>query len=268
MLNLPTLDELVEGRPSWLASLKAFDPRIDAVSASHEDNDLDGHQSRVARSAMDLASAFGFADAESKLIGAAALVHDVGKLTIDLSVLNKEGAFTPLEREIMNRHAHSGARLLQVIDGLPTIFIDVARYHHERYDGKGYEGLRGEGIPFAARIVQIADVHDALSRKRVYKLGSPEGKVLCEMTDREGRIGRSMFDPVLLRSFVAMRMAAQGFQATAPERADLAAYVSSDPNLDLATDCDVEFKVGGARVVGGTWYDPREVPPGLDAPRL
>ncbi|AOG03297.1 HD-GYP domain-containing protein [Bosea sp. RAC05] len=255
MPELPSLSELVDVTQPWLATLKAFDEKVAAVSASHEDNDLDGHQRRVARSAMDLAKAYNLDEEDVRQIGAAALVHDVGKTEIDLAILNKAGDFTPAERLAMNGHAAGGASMLGQIADLPQVFVDVARYHHERYDGKGYEKLKGEDIPFAARIVQIADIHDALSRKRVYKLGAPEGRVLCEMAEREGRIGRSMFDPGLLRCFVAMRMAAPGFQATAPERAELAAFVLSDPNLDLPEGTDVRFERDGSRLVNGARFE-------------
>ena len=106
----------------------------------------------------------------------AAPMHDLGKITIDDAILRKPGKFTPEEYEIMKSHASEGARIVgQILEGTDDkyfyqIAVNVAHYHHERWDGSGYpKGLKGEDIPFEARIMAIADVYDALVSKRVYK---------------------------------------------------------------------------------------------------
>ena len=106
----------------------------------------------------------------------AAPMHDLGKITVDDAVLRKPGRFTPEEFEQMKKHAPEGARIVkQILEGTDNvefmnIAVNVAHYHHERMDGSGYpEGLRGEEIPFEARIMAIVDVYDALVSKRVYK---------------------------------------------------------------------------------------------------
>lgn len=106
----------------------------------------------------------------------AAPMHDLGKIAVDDSILRKPGKFTPEEFEIMKTHAAEGARIVgQILDGtddqkFAKIAVNVAHYHHERWDGSGYpEGLKGEEIPLEARIMAIADVYDALVSKRVYK---------------------------------------------------------------------------------------------------
>ena len=106
----------------------------------------------------------------------AAPMHDLGKITIDDAILRKPGKFTPEEYEIMKTHSPEGAKILTQIlqdvtdKNLETIAINVAHYHHERWDGKGYpDGLKGDNIPLEARIMAIADVYDALVSKRVYK---------------------------------------------------------------------------------------------------
>jgi len=106
----------------------------------------------------------------------AAPMHDLGKIAVDDSVLRKPGRFTPEEYEIMKRHAAEGARIVHEIlkdtddEEFHHIAENVAHYHHERWDGKGYpEGLSGEAIPPEARIMAVADVYDALVSKRVYK---------------------------------------------------------------------------------------------------
>ena len=95
--------------------------------------------------------------------------------------------------------------------------LDVAKYHHERYgDEHGYFGVAGENIPYAARIVAVADVHEALTAKREYKPPMPEGDALSMMTAKTEApaLGRAAFDPFLLRRFVAMRLRDPSLDAT------------------------------------------------------
>ena len=103
-------------------------------------------------------------------------MHDLGKIAVDDAVLRKPGRFTPEEFEIMKTHAAEGARIVHEILKETDDFTfhllaeNVAKYHHERWDGSGYpEGLKGEAIPLEARIMAVADVYDALVSKRVYK---------------------------------------------------------------------------------------------------
>src|SRR5690606_26063988 len=134
----------------------------------------------------------------------AARLHDVGKMLIPSSILNKPDKLTSEERAVIEKHAEFGGKMLESIPGVPMEVIDGARFHHERYDGLGYNKLAGEDIPFMARIIAIADVFDALSEKRPYKPAKPVGSVLAMMTGDTPApmIGRKAFDPVMLRVFV------------------------------------------------------------------
>ena len=146
----------------------------------------------------------------------AAPMHDLGKIAVDDAVLRKPGRFTPEEYEKMKTHAAEGARIVREIlkdtdDGdFRRIAENVAHYHHERWDGSGYpEGLRGEEIPFEARIMAVADVYDALVSKRVYKEKMPFEKADAIILEGMG----SQFDPALERFYRAARPKLEAYYA-------------------------------------------------------
>lgn len=139
-------------------------------------------------------------------IALASIMHDVGKISIPDSILNKPGRLTPEEFEIMKTHTVQGALLLEKIPqlrehGAYQYAYDIARHHHERWDGGGYpDGLKGEEISTWAQIVSLADVYDALTSERVYKKAySPE--TALKMI-RDGACGS--FNPRLLELFFAV----------------------------------------------------------------
>lgn len=138
----------------------------------------------------------------------AAPMHDLGKITIDDIVLRKPGKFTPEEYEIMKTHSPEGAKILKQIlinvtdKTFEGVAINVAHYHHERWDGKGYpNGLKGEEIPLEARIMAIADVYDALVSKRVYKDEFSFEDAYKIIMDNMGK----QFDPGLEKYFARAR---------------------------------------------------------------
>ena len=137
---------------------------------------------------------------EISLIGNASALHDIGKITIPSEILNKPGKFTPEEFEIMKRHTLEGAAMLEQMpsrknEKLVQIAYQICRWHHERYDGRGYpDGLKGDEIPIAAQVVALADVYDALTSKRCYKAAF-EPDVAVQMI-LNGECGA--FNPILL----------------------------------------------------------------------
>lgn len=140
----------------------------------------------------------------NNIVNASAL-HDVGKVGILDAILLKPGRLTPEEFEEMKKHTIIGNQTLKDVHAKfgNNSFIEmgmiIACYHHERWDGKGYpEGLKGEDIPLAARIMAIADVYDALGTKRVYKDAFPQEK--CVEIISEGR--GTQFDPVIVDTFL------------------------------------------------------------------
>ena len=136
-------------------------------------------------------------------IALAAIMHDVGKIAIPDSILNKPGKLTAEEYEIMKTHTTQGALLLEKIhqlrqSGSYAYAYDIARHHHERWDGRGYpDGLKGEEISIWAQIVSLADVYDALISKRVYKSAFTRERALSMI--RDGECG--VFNPRMLDCF-------------------------------------------------------------------
>lgn len=127
-----------------------------------------------------------------------ALLHDVGKIEVPISILNKPGALTPAERAIMERHPDAGVALLADIE-FPWDIRPMVRHHHERWCAGGYPtGIGGEEIPLSARILCIADVFDALTTDRPYRPGHSHDQALAIMTGPM----REHFDPAILELWV------------------------------------------------------------------
>lgn len=138
---------------------------------------------------------------ERSTIALASALHDIGKMSIDDAILNKPGRLTPEEFEIMKTHTTMGADMLlelgrhHVGNALMEYAYQIARWHHERWDGKGYpDGLKGNQIPIAAQVVSVADVYDALTSVRVYKDAIPHKEAIQMILD--GKCGE--FNPLLL----------------------------------------------------------------------
>ena len=138
---------------------------------------------------------------ERSTIALASALHDIGKMSIDDAILNKPGRLTPEEFEIMKTHTTIGADMLLELgshhagNALMEYAYQIARWHHERWDGKGYpDGLKGDEIPIAAQVVSVADVYDALTSVRVYKDAIPHEEAIQMILD--GKCGT--FNPLLL----------------------------------------------------------------------
>ncbi|HET7565266.1 MAG TPA: HD domain-containing phosphohydrolase, partial [Gemmatimonadaceae bacterium] len=128
-----------------------------------------GHCERVADYAIDVARALGFDDAEQTTIRLGAYLHDLGKVRVPHEILNKPGALTREEFEVMQMHPVWGIELLATVE-FPWDLKPIIRWHHEKYDGSGYpDHLRGDEIPLAAQVICIVDVYDALTTTRSYR---------------------------------------------------------------------------------------------------
>lgn len=142
---------------------------------------------------------------EAEIIIEAAPLHDIGKIAIPDHILTKPGKLTDEEFAIIKTHAAKGAEVIEKnlkgleADDYVTIAMNVAHYHHEKWDGSGYpNGLKGEEIPFSARVMAIADVYDALRSKRTYKDAFSQSKAVQILQESSG----SHFDPDLIRIFM------------------------------------------------------------------
>lgn len=156
-----------------------------------KDTYTNGHSTRVALYAKEIAKRAGVSDEEQNKIYIMGLLHDVGKIGVSDSIINKPARLTEEEYEVIKNHPVLGARILKNISEFPEL-VTGARWHHERYDGKGYpDGLSGTDIPEEARIIAVADAYDAMTSRRSYRDVLPQEKVRREIEEGRGK----QFDP-------------------------------------------------------------------------
>lgn len=157
------------------------------------------HVKRVSEYTEVLCKCLGFNDEDSWKISLAAMMHDVGKLMIPESILEKPGKLTAEEFEIVKEHTQYGKQMLETSPGeLFKLSTDIAYNHHEKWDGTGYRGVKGEDTPVCARCVALADVFDALVSRRAYKEPWPPEKAYEEIVSQRGK----QFDPAVVDAFV------------------------------------------------------------------
>ena len=182
-------------------------------SIESKDHYTQGHCERVAFFACVLADSMGMDSRSLFWFRLGALLHDIGKIIVPTEVLNKAGALTEEEWTMMKRHPEAGLELVADID-FPGDVRAVIRNHHERWDGTGYpDGLAGEEIPFAARILCVADVYDALTTARSYRDSMPHSRAAQEMRSSHGQ-----FDPQLLEAFLSWAETAEVRPRVTPQR--------------------------------------------------
>jgi putative nucleotidyltransferase with HDIG domain len=169
-----------------------------ALAVDAKDQFTQGHSQKVSGYAVLVAEAVGLAGPEIEEIRLGGMLHDVGKVGITESILNKCGPLNPDEWETMKRHVEYGAKLLEPLRGTERI-RDMVAHHHEFFDGSGYpQGLAGSQIPLGARIVAIADAYDTITSERTYKKAHTPEEAFQELE----RCGAAQFDPELVRAFI------------------------------------------------------------------
>ncbi|MBL8524213.1 MAG: HD domain-containing protein [Betaproteobacteria bacterium] len=217
--RLTSRQEILEGRIAKQALFKAQVESMErmAVVAELRDDSTGAHSYRVGRLASLLAKEAGCDEETIFMIDIAARLHDIGKVGIPDGILLKPAKLNSAEREVMKTHTTIGAEVLanSNIAHMQTA-EEIARHHHEWWDGTGYpHGLAGSDIPMAARITALADVFDALMHTRPYKQAWSMDSTLTEIMALRGR----QFDPDLTDKFLAL------VARLRREHADLDAYL-------------------------------------------
>ena len=173
------------GNETIIAIAKAVDAKDERTSQ---------HSQRVSNYSVLIAREMGLSDKECENLRRTALMHDIGKIGIPDRILNKPSRLTDEEYAIMKSHVTRGAEILKDFTLIENV-VEGARYHHERYDGRGYpDGLKGEDIPLYGRIIGVADAFDAMTANRIYRKQMDFDYVLNEM--RKGR--GTQFDPQIV----------------------------------------------------------------------
>ncbi len=191
-----TLLKIENGKKeAYLETIAALVSAIDA-----KDRYTRNHSKNVARMAATLSRGLKLGVRETNTIEYGALLHDIGKIGIPESILNKKGKLKYEEFEIVKKHPVIGIGILQPVKFLKSINA-IVHYHHERIDGRGYpDGLKGEGIPYEARIVSIADAWDAMTSARSYRGKMSTEQALFEMHKHAG----GQFDAYMVKVFLTM----------------------------------------------------------------
>ena len=169
-----------------------------AVAIDAKDRYTNGHSFRVAAYSIVLAKHLGLSDEEIVTLRREAMLHDIGKIGIPDAILNKPGRLTSAEFNVIKSHTTIGGKILGKSENMEGA-VEVATYHHERFDGTGYPtGRKDTDIPMHARIVAIADAFDAMKSDRDYRKGLNPEKIHSELVDGRG----TQFDPDLLEVFL------------------------------------------------------------------
>jgi response regulator RpfG family c-di-GMP phosphodiesterase len=181
---------------------------IDTISAfvialESKDDYLKGHSTRVSLYAAEIARALGLDPGEVAVASRSGMLHDLGKLVVMDSILQKPARLTSEETAVMREHPENAARILQPFRFLAREAAAI-KGHHERFDGKGYpHGLKGEEIPIAARIITVADAFDAMTSDRPYRAAMPIEVAAIEIT----RHAQAQFDPEVTEAFSRIPLA-------------------------------------------------------------
>ena len=171
-----------------------------ALAAEAKDDDTGEHINRISSLTDDICKGLGFPSEQTEEISFFSIMHDIGKIHIPDRILTNQGPLSSEDWTIMKTHTTEGEKILGH-KPYYQIAREIARSHHERWDGTGYpDGLKRRAIPLAARVVSVADVYDALIHKRSYKSAWPKEKAIATMKELSGK----SFDPEILEVFLGI----------------------------------------------------------------
>jgi len=169
-----------------------------AFAIDAKDHYTQGHSQKVSAYAVMIGQALGLTTADLEEIRLAGLLHDIGKVGIPETILNKSGPLDANEWETMKTHTDLGARILEPLESMVRV-REMVRHHHEFYDGTGYPlRLEGEKIPYGARVIAIADAYDTITSERTYKKARTPEDAFAELE----RCAANQFDPDIVRVFI------------------------------------------------------------------
>jgi putative nucleotidyltransferase with HDIG domain len=182
-------------RKVYLDTIRALAAAIDA-----KDPYTKGHSERVAATSVVLAQELNLSDQDIENIEYTALLHDIGKIGIEDSILGKKGSLTSQEFDKIKEHTIMGANIIEPVDFLKNSYWAIY-HHHEKYNGQGYpDGIKSEDIPILARIIAVADAYDAMSSDRPYRKKLDKDKILKELKDQSGK----QFDPKVVKVLISV----------------------------------------------------------------
>lgn len=182
------------------AALSNANALLGLLRLKNRDNETFLHCLSVSALMVVFGSSLGLKCGPLRNLALGGLLHDIGKMALPLSILQSTGKLTVAQFEIVKTHPRKGADILGRIPDVGQPVIDIALFHHEKYDGSGYPfGIAGERIPRAARIAAICDVYDAMTSVRPYKTAMRPSDAISLMTT-----SRVHFDPALLDSFISL----------------------------------------------------------------
>ncbi len=201
------IDRLLEEERKTAHMTKGFMAAL-AQAVDAKDRYTSGHSARVAAYAVQLARRLNKSEAEQEEIYMMGILHDIGKIGVPEAIINKPGKLDDAEYAKMKEHPQMGYEILRNVEEMPGLAVG-AHYHHERWDGRGYpEGLSGEEIPEAARIIAVADTYDAMTSNRSYRGVLPQEQVRAEIERCKG----TQFDPRVADAMLAMIDADRDYQ--------------------------------------------------------
>ncbi len=179
-------------RDNYLKTVRGF-----ALAVEAKDRYTHGHSENVMKYTVVLAKRLGLPDAELENVKYAGLLHDIGKIGVSELILNKPGRLTPSEFDEIKRHPSLGANIIADVPFLRPL-VPMVLHHHEFFDGNGYpDGIRGDQIPFGARILSVADAYEAMTSDRPYRRSLSQQTALEILTSGKGK----QFDPVIVDTF-------------------------------------------------------------------